>query len=239
MADSKWDLCNKIGFSLRSLEQRCFLCTDPYLHARRDKRWEGKILWSILRCINKLVWSPCSDFRAKITPHGSWSFYLWATTSKSHLNNACNACGFCLFFFFFPVGSYTATDLHHNAVKHIRTKMKEERGGKKLCCYLCYIQSSNEFLYKPLVQPKITGRLAANTLLLQYKTIILPFSVFHGLFIGGWLALDLLYYHSFLLSLERVKRPFRSSLDATPCVTRKLLAQWKQLERRAVTQAQA
>lgn len=101
MADSKWDLCNKIGFTRGSLEQRCFLCTDPYLHARRDKRWEGKILWSILQCINKLVWSPCSDFRAKITPHGSWSFYLWATTSKSHLNNACNACGFCPFFFFF------------------------------------------------------------------------------------------------------------------------------------------
>lgn len=74
-----------------------------------------------------------------------------------------------------------------------------------MCCYLCYIQSSNEFLYKPLVRPKITSRLAASTLLLQYKIIILPFSAFHGLFIGGWLALDLLYYHSFLPSLQRVK----------------------------------
>lgn len=110
-----------------------------------------------------------------------------------------------------------------------RTKMKEERKGegrgKKKCCYLCYIQSSTEFLHNLWCNPN-SCRLATITSLLQNKVSILPLSAFQGLFsrrlaCHGFIVLSFLSAFS---APQRVKRPFRSSLDATQCLTRKLPA---------------
>lgn len=67
------------------------------------------------------------------------------------------------------------------------------------------------------------------------------FSAFKGVF-WGWLPCSGFMVLSFLSAFtawQRVKQPLRSSLDATPCITKNLPAQWKQLERRAVTQPKA
>lgn len=104
---------------------------------------------------------------------------------------------------FFPLlGIYTATDLHCNLVKHIRAKMKGRERREKKRCYLHYIPNGTEFLYKPLVQSQPRCRLFAEQAIQTQHPCLWVISAFRVLFWGdGWLALDLLYYHSFLLSL--------------------------------------
>lgn len=88
-----------------------------------------------------------------------------------------------------------------------RTKMKEERKGegrekKKRCCYLCYIQSSTEFLHNLWCNPNSAAGWPLSHCFCSTKSASSLFQPFRVFFLGGWLALDLLYYHSFLLSVH-------------------------------------
>lgn len=145
--------------------------------------------------------------------------------------------------FFLPhlvfIQPWICTVIQSNALEQ-RWRRREKRGGNAITCVTSQVALNFCVNLHCNLNPD-TGCLLNK----QYKPSIL----FCGLFQlsdffflkDGWIALDFLYYHFFsaFTVRQRVKRPFRSSLDATPCITRKLPAQWKQLERGAVTQLQA
>lgn len=87
-----------------------------------------------------------------------------------------------------------------------RTKMKEERKEgrkkKKKCCYLCYVQRSTEFLHNLWCNPNSAAGWPLSHCFCRTKSASSLFQPFRVFFLGGWLALDLLYYHSFLLSVH-------------------------------------
>lgn len=74
-------------------------------------------------------------FRLLSQNHPTWLRELLFT--HNYIKEKPKQCLWFLPFFFPPLGIYTATDLHHNAVKHIKTKMKEERRGEKKCVVTC------------------------------------------------------------------------------------------------------
>lgn len=123
---------------------------------------------------------------------------------------------------------YTATDLHCNLVKCIRAMMKGgEMRGKKALLPALTSQMALNFCINLWCNPNPDAGCLLNR---QYKLSNLLRGFFQPfrIFFGGWLACSGFIVLSFLSAFtawQRVKRPFRSFLDATPCLTRKLPAQ--------------